>query len=155
MQTSDAGRFWKGDRAPARWWQQQLAGRLNEHVLESQVLAGNPLGDPTERPVWVYIPPGYDKTDERYASVYVIQGYSGQAVMWWNRSPFRESFPSAVDRVIASGETPPVIVVYVDAWTAYGGSQFVDSPGTGRYHTYLCEEVVTLVDAHYRTLAAA
>ena len=36
---------------------------------------------------------------------------------------------------------------------AYGGSQFVDSPGTGRYHSYLCDEIVPFVDAHYRTLA--
>ena len=36
---------------------------------------------------------------------------------------------------------PPTIVVWVDAWTAYGGSQFVDSPGTGAYHSYLCDEV--------------
>jgi S-formylglutathione hydrolase FrmB len=44
-------------------------------------------------------------------------------------------------------------VVYVDAWTAYGGSQFVDSPGTGRYHSYLCEEIVPFIDARYRTRA--
>jgi hypothetical protein len=43
----------------------------------------------------------------------------------------------------------------VDAWTTYGGSQFVDSPGTGRYHSYLCEEVVPWVDARYRTRADA
>jgi S-formylglutathione hydrolase FrmB len=42
-------------------------------------------------------------------------------------------------------------VVFVDAWTAYGGSQFVDSAGTGAYHSYLCDEVVPWVDAHYRT----
>src|SRR5690606_18542978 len=29
----------------------------------------------------------------------------------------------------------------------------VDSPGTGRYHTYLCEEVIPWVDDRYRTLA--
>src|SRR5262249_48946823 len=52
-------------------------------------------------------------------------------------------------------QAPPAIVVYVDAWTAYGGSQFVDSPGTGRYHSYLCEEIVPWVDARYRTEAAA
>jgi len=28
----------------------------------------------------------------------------------------------------------------------------LDSPGTGRYHTYLCDEIVPWVDAHYRTL---
>jgi len=152
---SDSGRYWISDGAPAHWWQQRLAGRLSEHVLESRALAGNPLGDPTERPLWVYVPPGYDESNARYPSIYVIQGYTGQAVMWWNRSPFREPFPAAADRVFATGETPPAIVVYVDAWTAYGGSQFVDSPGTGRYHTYLCHEVVPWVDAHYRTMPGA
>jgi Putative esterase len=152
MRASDAGR---PDSAPARWWQQHFAGRVTEHVLESRALAGNPLGDPTARPLWVYVPPGYDDSDERYPSVYVIQGYTGQASMWWNRSAFRESFPAAADRLFASEEAPPTIVVYVDAWTAYGGSQYVDSPGTGRYHTYLCDEVVPWVDAHYRTMAAA
>ncbi len=39
-------------------------------------------------------------------------------------------------------------------WTSLGGSQFLDSPGTGNYHTYLCDEVVPWVDARYRTLAA-
>ncbi|MBV8195563.1 MAG: enterochelin esterase, partial [Candidatus Dormibacteraeota bacterium] len=45
------------------------------------------------------------------------------------------------------------IVVMVDCWTSYGGSQFVDSAGTGRYHSYFCDEVVPFVDARYRTLA--
>jgi Putative esterase len=149
---SDAGR---SDSTKTRWWQQHFAGRVSEHVLESRVLAGNPLGDPTERPLWVYVPPGYDESEQRYPSVYVIQGYTGQGAMWWNRTAFRESFPVAADRLFASGEAPPTVVVYVDAWTAYGGSQFVDSPGTGRYHTYLCEEIVPWVDAHYRTMASA
>ncbi len=30
----------------------------------------------------------------------------------------------------------------------------MDSPGTGRYHSYLCDDVVPFVDAHYRTLDA-
>ena len=46
-------------------------------------------------------------------------------------------------------------MVYVDAWSKYGGSQFVDSPGTGRYHSYLCDEIVPWVDAHYRTFPDA
>ncbi len=77
-----------------------LASRIDEHTIDSRLLAGNPLGDPHPRPLWVQLPPGY-----------------------------------------------------VDAWTAYGGSQFVDSPGTGAYHYYLCDEVVPFVDARYRTPA--
>ena len=137
-------------------WSAELAGRIDEHVITSELLRGNPLGDPDERPLWVYLPPGYDDDPERrYPSVYVIQGYTGHLAMWRNRSPYRQPFPETADAVFASGQAPPVIVVYVDAWTRYGGSQFVDSPGTGRYHSYLCDEVVPWVDQHYRTLPAA
>jgi S-formylglutathione hydrolase FrmB len=135
-------------------WSAPLAGTLNEHVITSDLLRGNPLGDPYERPLWVYTPPGYaDEPERRYPSVYIIQGYTGYLTMWLNRSPFRQPFPETADQVFASGQAPPAILVYVDAWTSYGGSQFVDSPGTGQYHSYLCDEVVPWVDARYRTVA--
>jgi len=135
-------------------WIGDLAGRIDEHVIGSELLRDNPLGDPADRPLWVYAPPGYDdEPGRRYPSVYVIQGYTGHVSMWRNRTPYRQPFPELADQVFASGQAPPAIVVYVDAWTAYGGSQFVDSPGTGRYHSYLCEEVVPFVDQRYRTVA--
>jgi len=137
-------------------WSAKLAGRLEEHVVHSQLLRDNPLGDPHERPVLVYLPPGYDDdAGRRYPSVYVLQGYASHVAMWRNRSAYRQPFPEAADAVFARGEAPPAVVVYVDAWTAYGGSQFVDSPGTGRYHSYLCDEVVPWVDANFRTLPLA
>ena len=137
-------------------WSAELAGRIDEHVITSELLRGNPLGDPHERPLWVYVPPGYDEDPaRRYATVYVIQGYTGHLAMWRNRSPYRQPFPETADAVFASGQAPGAIVVFVDAWTRYGGSQFVDSPGTGQYHSYLCDEVVPWVDAHYRTQPAA
>ena len=136
-------------------WSADLAGRIEEHVISSELLRGNPLGDPHDRPVLVYLPPGYDaEPDRRYPSVYVIQGYTGHVAMWRNRAEFRQPFPERADKIFADG-APPAIVVYVDAWTSYGGSQFVDSPGTGRYHSYLCDEVVPWVDARFRTLPDA
>jgi hypothetical protein len=137
-------------------WSADLAGRIDERVISSELLRGNPLGDSYERPVLVYLPPGYDDDPERrYPAVYVIQGYTGNVAMWRNRSAYRVPFPEAADAVFAAGDAPPAIVVYVDAWSKYGGSQFVDSPGTGRYHSYLCDEVVPWVDARYRTLPEA
>src|ERR1022692_245025 len=137
-------------------WSAPLAGRIDEQVITSELLRGNPLGDPCERPLWVYLPPGYDDDPgRRYPSVYVIQGYTGHLTMWRNRSPFRQPFIETADAMFSRGDAPPAIVVYVDAWTAYGASQFVASPGTGRYHSYLCEEVVPWVDARYRTQADA
>ncbi|TCO60595.1 alpha/beta hydrolase [Actinocrispum wychmicini] len=133
-------------------WEAELAGRLDRHTFDSVLLRDNHLGDPHLRPLWVYVPPGYDDTTTRYPTVYVIQGYTGHLSMWANRTPFRQPFPETADTVFANG-TPGCVVVYVDAWTKYGGSQFVDSPGTGRYHSYLCDEIVPWVDAHYRTIA--
>ncbi|BCL81725.1 enterochelin esterase [Ktedonobacteria bacterium brp13] len=135
-------------------WSVSLSGRFDEHVFESEVLKNNPLHDPFQRPLWVYLPPGYDtETERRYPTIYMIQGLTGQLDMWRNRSAFRKNFPELADELFARNEAPPCILVWVDCWTSYGGSQFVDSPATGRYHTYLCDEVVPWVDAHYRTLA--
>src|SRR6266536_4956105 len=74
--------------------------------------------------------------------------------MWRNRFPFRRNFPELADELFAKGESPPCVLAFVDAWTSRGGSQFIDSGGTGRYHTYICDELVPWVDAHYRTQAA-
>jgi hypothetical protein len=134
-------------------WDVELAGRLDRNTIESELLRGNPLGDPHIRPLWVYTPPGYDADAVRYPSVYVLQGYTGHVAMWANRSAFRQPFVETADALFASGEVPGCIVVFVDAWTAFGGSQFVDSPGTGAYHSYFCNEVVPWVDKQYRTIA--
>jgi hypothetical protein len=133
-------------------WSREFVGRLDELEITSDVLQGNPLGDPHVRPLWVYTPPGYETdTARRYPVVYVIQGMTGQLDMWRNREPFRPTFPENVDRLFAQGDVPAAIVAFVDCWTSYGGSQFINSPGTGRYHDFLCDEVVPYVDANYRT----
>lgn len=135
-------------------WSRELKGTLDELEIESELLRGNPLGDPHVRPLWVYRPPAYEAEPERrFPSIYLIQGMTGQLDMWRNRSAFRPNVPELVDRLFAEEECPPAVVVFVDAWTSYGGAQFIDSPGTGRYLGYLCDEVVSFVDARYRTLA--
>lgn len=133
-------------------WSRAMAGRLETLEIESEALKGNPLGDPSTRPLWVYLPPAYDADAERrFPVVYAIQGFTGQLDMWSNREPFRHTYPELVDELFASDETPPVLVAFVDCWTSLGGSQFINSPGTGRYLDYLSDEVVGFVDDRFRT----
>jgi S-formylglutathione hydrolase FrmB len=137
-------------------WSREPVGRFEELEIQSELLRDNPLGDPHVRPLWVYLPPAYDAEPERrFPAVYLIQGMTGQLDMWRNRAPFRPNAPELIDRLFAAEGCPPALVVFVDAWTSYGGSQFIDSPGTGRYGEYLCEEVVSFVDSRYRTLPEA
>lgn len=119
----------------------------HEHTFVSDALLGNPLGDPHERPLWVWSPADNSR---RYPTIYVIQGMLGAVNAWFNSEPWEESYPAAIERL-----EPEAVVVLVDAFTSVGGSQFVDSPGTGRYHTYLCNELVPYVDANYPTVPEA
>ena len=137
-------------------WSIEPRGRFEDVVFESQMLRGNRLGDPYQRPLMIYTPPGYEKdSGRRYPTIYVIQGLTGQLDMWRNRPAMRKSYPELVDELFASGEAPPCIVILVDCWTSLGGSQFLDSPGTGKYHSYLCNEIVPWIDQRYRTMPQA
>ena len=101
-------------------WSAELAGQLHEHVISSNLLRDNPLGDPHERPLLVYTPPGYNDEPERaYPVVYVIQGYTGHVAMWRNRTAYRQPFPETADAMFARGDAPPRRCVTRDAaWSA-------------------------------------
>lgn len=133
-------------------WERALAGALDRLVVQSELLAGNPLGDPARRPLYVYRPPGVQVgQDGSLPSVYVLQGYGGQLDMWSQRNAFEPTFPERLDALFAEGDCPPAVVVMVDAWTSRGGSQFLNSTSTGRYMDYVCDEVVPFVDERYPT----
>jgi Putative esterase len=129
-----------------------LHGTIDRLVVESELLADNPLGDPEIRPLYVYRPPGVEPDHPRpLPSVYVIQGYTGQLDMWARREAFESTMFERLDAMFAAGNCPDAIVVFVDAWTSYGGSQFLNSTGTGPYQDYICDEVVAFIDENYPT----
>jgi Putative esterase len=143
------------DGPPGAPWERPFAGTLDSLVVESELLDGNPLGDPARRPLYVYRPPGVEADHPKpLPSVYVLQGYYGQLDGWWGRSPFEPAVLERIDAMFAAGGCPDGIVVFVDCWTSYGGSQFLDSIGTGPYQSYLCDEVVPFIDERYPTAPA-
>ena len=129
------------------------AGTFTPELVTSRALTGNPLGDPAERTMWVYTPPGYASGDQSYPTIYFLHGYLGRVDEHWNWAGWRPGFPRLIDRLFSDPAVKPAIVVLVDAWTAIGGSQYLNSPATGRYLDYLCDDVVPAVDSRYHTLA--
>jgi hypothetical protein len=134
-------------------WGRPLQCTLEEHEINSEALVGNPLGDPATRPVWVLTPP-HVAPDQPTPVIYQIQGFTGHIEMWRYRLGLRESALERFDAALADPDYPPVRLAFVDCYTSLGGSQFVDSPAIGDYHTYLCDEVVAFVDRTSPTLAA-
>jgi S-formylglutathione hydrolase FrmB len=143
---------------PGAPWERPLRGRLDRLTVESELLAGNPLGDPARRPLYVYSSPGVvagSATD--VASVYMLQGFSGQLDAWLSRTPFELNTLERFDALFGDAERPcpEAVIVFVDAWTSLGGSQFLNSSANGRYLDYVCDEIVPFIDGHYPTAAQA
>ena len=131
----------------------RIAGRVETPWLRSQVLQENLPGDPTERMLPVYLPPGYDDDPKRrYPVIYVLAGHGGSGPLMLAPVAWGESFPQRIDRLIDTGAMGPVIAVLPDCWTIFGGAQYINSSALGRYEDYLVEEIIPFVDATYRTM---
>jgi enterochelin esterase family protein len=130
--------------------------RVVHEVVDSQVLIGNRLGDPTARLTPVLLPPSYDRApDRRYPVIYLLAALTGTGWQLLSRSPLAESLDERLGRLYREDPTlPEAIVVLPDCYTALGGSQYVNSPALGRYEDHVTREVVPLIDRRYRTLAA-
>jgi len=101
-------------------------------------LAGNPLDDPHERYVQVYLPPSYDG-ERRFPVIYLLSGFASTGRSFMNYSFGRPTVPEMVEKLITEGAMQECLIVMPDCMTRYGGSQYVDSDATGRYESYLVE----------------
>src|SRR5688572_16133360 len=107
--------------------------------LESRVLQGNPLGDPPERDLHVYVPEG---GAAGRPAILLLAGFAGTGASYFSPDPLGESLEQRLDRLIASGACPPVVVAAPDCFTRVGGNQYLNSTATGRYEDHLLEEVM-------------
>ena len=120
---------------------------------ESEILKGNPLGDPHVRDLFVYLPHGYSSSNDRHPVVHCLSGFTGRGKMFLNDQSFTPNLAERMDRLIAAGTIRPMIAVMPNCFTWYGGSQYINSTATGNYEDYLTEEIIPMVDANFRTAA--
>src|SRR6266581_6328760 len=127
--------------------------------IESPHLAGNLLGDPSERDLFVYVPPGYEESDRRYPTAYLFHAYGVTAAQEVTPATDGERWSppleDVLDQVFGRMGVPPMIVAIPDAWSRWGCGQWVDSPVTGNFEQYVLHDVIPYVDGAYRTLPTA
>jgi enterochelin esterase-like enzyme len=130
----------------------KLAGALDQVLVHSEALEGNPLGDSPCRLLYVYRPPAWRaECGQRLPTVYLLQGFAGQLRHWLEPDHASTSIVERIDAMFAAERCPRAVVVFVDGWNSRGGSQFLNSSSTGRYLDYLCDEIVPFVDGRYST----
>ncbi|MGD8385192.1 MAG: alpha/beta hydrolase-fold protein [Lysobacterales bacterium] len=118
------------------------SGRVVRFRHDSKVLRNNPWSDPHERDLWVYLPPAYDESAPPYIALWCFAAFSNAGPGQLNWRGQGENLPQRLDRLIASGALPPVVVPMPDCYTSLGGNQYINSSGVGRYADYVVEELV-------------
>ena len=88
----------------------------------------------------------------RFPVVMMLAGFgsTNHSIAAW--SAWKPNTVELLDRMIAEGTCAPTILVLPDCFNRWGGSQFVDSEGTGLYQTYLADEVFAFVDSEFQTI---
>jgi S-formylglutathione hydrolase FrmB len=126
---------------------------------QSPFLANNMLGDPGERDLFVYLPPGYQDRGRRYATAYLLHAFGQSAARLVDPDTgterWRPPVQDVLDPVFGRMGVPPMIVVIPDGNSRWGCGQWLDSPVSGQFASYVAKDVVAYVDSTYRTIPEA
>jgi S-formylglutathione hydrolase FrmB len=128
-----------------------MPSQIVYETIVSNVLAGNPAGDPHIRTLPVYLPPSYDaEPNRRYPVIWMLAGFLSRGQALLNDNFLTPNIQQQLDALIANG-MGEVMMALPDCTTRYGGSQYINSSATGRYEDHLVQELVPFVDTRFRT----
>ena len=116
--------------------------------IHGTALEDNLEGNAADRDVLVFLPPSYAKQkSRRYPVIYALHGYSIGAEQWSKEI----HVPQTIEGAFALG-AKEVIVVLPDSKTIHNGSMYSSSVTTGDFEKFISRDVVSYIDAHYRTI---
>jgi enterochelin esterase-like enzyme len=117
-------------------------------IVHGKALEGNLEGDVVDRTVLVFLPNSYARErNRRYPVVYALHGYSIGAEQWSQEI----HVPQTIEGAFALG-AQEMIVVLPDSKTLHNGSMYSSSVTTGDFENFIARDVVSYIDAHYRTI---
>ena len=117
-------------------------------AIHGKALEGNLEGDAVDRTVLVFLPSSYARErSRRYPVVYALHGYSIGAEQWSQEI----HVPQTIEGAFALG-AQEMIVVLPDSKTVHNGSMYSSSATTGDFENFIARDVVSYIDAHYRTI---
>ncbi|GAB5491938.1 MAG: hypothetical protein Phog2KO_21530 [Phototrophicaceae bacterium] len=120
----------------------------------SQILDGDFASETLARTYQykMYLPAGYDSSEQSYPVVYLLHGRGDTMSAWLN-------IRSTLDELIANDSIPPMIAILPDMPSNERGNYYVDSAYTGMLYraeaveTAFFNDLIPHVDSTYRTLA--
>ncbi|HEX5108362.1 MAG TPA: alpha/beta hydrolase-fold protein [Vicinamibacterales bacterium] len=130
-----------------------LKGKLERVKVHGKSLEGNLLGESPAPEVSIYLPPSYaTDRNRRYPVVYLLHGYTGTDLSYFNNNGGPRFLPAIAERDYASGAAREMILVMPNAMNAFGGSMYSNSITAGDWEGYVAEDLVSYMDKNYRTI---
>lgn len=108
----------------------------------------NSKGESPKRALSIYLPPGYDEENKKYPVIYYLHGFLNNHVI-------TKTMKEVLDYAINEKRIRPFILVISDQRTTYDGSFYSNSELYGNWEDFTVEDLVTYMDANYKTLASA
>lgn len=124
---------------------QNTAGSVVTRVIHSRTLQ-NPGGENPDRRISVYLPPGYNQSNQRYPVIYYLHGFMGTDSIL----PYMKSI---LDLGISKNKVRLYLLVVADHFTLFSGSFYSNSPLTGNWSDFEAKELVSYMDQNFRTIA--
>ncbi|WKZ60283.1 MAG: alpha/beta hydrolase-fold protein [Cyclobacteriaceae bacterium] len=112
-------------------------------------IQNNKGGEEANRRLSIYLPPGYETSNQRYPVIYFLHGFAvdDKDMMEWI------GFKNLMDSAIHAGTLRPSILVLPNSMTKYFGSFYTNSSVAGNWADFIGKDVVEYMDKHYRTIA--
>jgi enterochelin esterase-like enzyme len=139
---------WFHARQEAMALNMKMSGTLlKKSMPPSTILGGRKIT------TWVYLPPGYDRSTERYPVVYVMHGMPGEVRDCFVKGEIQD----VAENLIKARQIRPMIIVGWDAEGPGGPADvtnFLNRPDY-RMESFIVRELVPYVDRTYRTIPDA
>lgn len=115
-----------------------------------------------DRLMYVYTPPGYNTSNERYPVLYLLHGGGGDEDAWTTLG----RAPHIMDNLIAAGKAKPMIVVMTNGNPGQAAarvaaprieSEAPQNPGAmgqGKFEESLVKDVIPFIESNYRVIAS-
>jgi enterochelin esterase family protein len=108
-------------------------------IVNSKALAQNPLADPTARRQFILSPKNL-RADTPV--VFCLSGYGSDAWKNFSFAGFDSNLAQDLDLWTQEKQIPEALYIFVNSWTKWGGSQFINSVGSGRYEDYIIQDLI-------------
>lgn len=120
---------------------------LEQVRVKSAALKKNPLGDSPEKVSPVMVPKSF--SGKKLPVVFVLAGFTGNGPKYLGPRSFEPNMAEQIDGGVSNDKAPKAIYVFLDAFSFWGGGQFINSVGVGNYEDYFVKEVYPEIAREY------